>query len=307
MIKPDGVQRGLVGKIIQRFEEKGFFLRGMKMMQVEKAHAEKHYADLSSKPFFGDLVDYMCSGPVVCMVWEGKEVVKTGRKIIGATNPLCVTPTLALSSAIRSVPALRRQLRPPSPRRARTRADRPPSRRLAPYRRRKFPASRPLARTHRRPAADPLRPSPFCSPPSSAPPSPAPSAATSASSLAATSSTVPTPSSPPSTRSPCGSPRVSPPTSAATRPGSTSKRHRARASDERGGFLAEAAVITRHPVRKNNTRVFLRNRLASVDLANDETAHPARGAPPLPIPPRDFSFPCVDRSFTTGQSILTEP
>lgn len=88
MIKPDGVQRGLVGQIIQRFEQKGFFLRGMKMMQVEKSHAEKHYADLSSKPFFGDLVDYMCSGPVVCMVWEGKEVVKTGRKIIGATNPL---------------------------------------------------------------------------------------------------------------------------------------------------------------------------------------------------------------------------
>ena len=56
------------------------------MMSVEKAHAE-HYADLSSKPFFGDLVDYMCSGPVVCR-WEGKEVVKTGRKIIGATNPL---------------------------------------------------------------------------------------------------------------------------------------------------------------------------------------------------------------------------
>ncbi len=88
MIKPDGVQRGLVGQIIQRFEQKGFFLRGMKMMKVEKSHAEKHYADLSSKPFFGDLVDYMCSGPVVCMVWEGKEVVKTGRKIIGATNPL---------------------------------------------------------------------------------------------------------------------------------------------------------------------------------------------------------------------------
>ena len=88
MIKPDGVQRGLVAAIISRFETKGFFLRGMKMMQVEKAHAEKHYADLSAKPFFGDLVDYMCSGPVVCMVWEGKEVVKTGRKIIGATNPL---------------------------------------------------------------------------------------------------------------------------------------------------------------------------------------------------------------------------
>ena len=106
MIKPDGVQRGLVGTIIQRFEQKGFFLRGMKMMQTEKAHAEKHYADLSSKPFFGDLVDYMCSGPVVCMVWEGKEVVKTGRKIIGATNPLYVQEPRADASC--SVPPLSR-------------------------------------------------------------------------------------------------------------------------------------------------------------------------------------------------------
>ena len=87
MIKPDGVQRGLVGQIIQRFEQKGFFLRGMKMMQVEKSHAEKHYADLSSKPFFGDLVDYMCSGPVVCMVWEGDGAVKTGRVMLGETMP----------------------------------------------------------------------------------------------------------------------------------------------------------------------------------------------------------------------------
>ena len=177
MIKPDGVQRGLVGKIIQRFEEKGFFLRGMKMMQVEKAHAEKHYADLSSKPFFGDLVDYMCSGPVVCMVWEGKEVVKTGRKIIGATNPLCVTPpTLALSSAIRSVPALRRQLRPPlrdarehapiAPRRAashrtdaanfprrvpwREPTDDPPLTRSAPLRSAPLPPQRLRARHHPR-------------------------------------------------------------------------------------------------------------------------------------------------------------
>ena len=82
MIKPDGVQRGLVGQIIQRFEQKGFFLRGMKMMQVEKPHAEKHYADLSSKPFFGDLCDYICSGPVVCMVWEGPGVVKSARPMI---------------------------------------------------------------------------------------------------------------------------------------------------------------------------------------------------------------------------------
>ena len=75
--RPDGVQRGLVGQIISRFETRGFFLRGMKMMQVEKSHAEKHYADLSSKGFFGALVDYMCSGPVVCMVWEGLNAVRS--------------------------------------------------------------------------------------------------------------------------------------------------------------------------------------------------------------------------------------
>ena len=192
MIKPDGVQRGLVGAIIQRFEAKGFFLRGLKMMSVEKAHAEKHYADLSSKPFFGDLVDYMCSGPVVCMVWEGKEVVKTGRKIIGATNPLCVPSS------------------PPRERcRRRNPASPPPT--LA-------SASPPRAR---RLAADPDPPPPSSLP--AAPPSPAPSAAITASSWAATSSTAPTPSSPRSTRSPSGSPRASPRTSAATRCGSTSK------------------------------------------------------------------------------------
>ena len=85
--RPDGVQRGLVAEIIARFARKGFTLRAMKMMNVSEEHAEKHYADLSAKPFFGGLVSYMCSGPVVAMVWEGKDVVKTGRKIIGATNP----------------------------------------------------------------------------------------------------------------------------------------------------------------------------------------------------------------------------
>ncbi|EXC35650.1 Nucleoside diphosphate kinase 1 [Morus notabilis] len=87
MIKPDGVQRGLVGNIISRFEQKGFFLRGLKIITVDRALAEKHYADLSAKPFFNGLVDYIISGPVVAMVWEGKGVVTTGRKIIGATNP----------------------------------------------------------------------------------------------------------------------------------------------------------------------------------------------------------------------------
>ena len=87
MIKPDGVQRGLVGEIISRFEKKGFYLKAMKLMTVERSFAEKHYEDLSEKPFFGKLVEYIISGPVVAMVWEGKNVVLTGRKIIGATNP----------------------------------------------------------------------------------------------------------------------------------------------------------------------------------------------------------------------------
>ncbi|XP_047338268.1 nucleoside diphosphate kinase B [Impatiens glandulifera] len=92
MIKPDGVQRGLVGEIISRFEKKGFFLKGLKLLNVEQAFAEKHYADLSSKPFFNGLVEYIISGAVVAMVWEGKNVVTTGRKIIGATNPADSAP-----------------------------------------------------------------------------------------------------------------------------------------------------------------------------------------------------------------------
>jgi nucleoside-diphosphate kinase len=67
-LQPDGVQRGLVGDIIKRFEQRGYTLKGLKLMNVERALAEKHYADLSSKPFFGGLVDYICSGPVVAMV-----------------------------------------------------------------------------------------------------------------------------------------------------------------------------------------------------------------------------------------------
>jgi nucleoside-diphosphate kinase len=92
MIKPDGVQRGLVGEVIKRFEARGFKLAALKLVQVEKAHAEKHYSDLSSKPFFGGLVDYICSGPVVAMVWEGKGVVAVGRMMIGATNPQASAP-----------------------------------------------------------------------------------------------------------------------------------------------------------------------------------------------------------------------
>ncbi|GIY42532.1 hypothetical protein CDAR_413591 [Caerostris darwini] len=92
MIKPDGVQRGLIGKIISRFEEKGFKLVSMKFMQASQSLLEQHYAELSSMPFFNPLVQYMQLGPVVPMVWEGQNVVKTGRDIIGATNPALAAP-----------------------------------------------------------------------------------------------------------------------------------------------------------------------------------------------------------------------
>jgi nucleoside-diphosphate kinase len=87
-IKPDGVQRGLVGNIISRFEAKGFQLVGLKMLQVSRELAEKHYAEHKEKPFFNGLVDFITSSPVVAMVWEGKEVIATARKMIGSTNPL---------------------------------------------------------------------------------------------------------------------------------------------------------------------------------------------------------------------------
>ncbi|XP_076764563.1 nucleoside diphosphate kinase [Xylocopa sonorina] len=87
MIKPDGVQRGLVGKIIQRFEEKGFKLVAMKMLWASEDLLKKHYSDLASRPFFPGLIKYMSSGPVVPMVWEGLNSVKTGRVMLGETNP----------------------------------------------------------------------------------------------------------------------------------------------------------------------------------------------------------------------------
>ncbi|EEH33238.1 nucleoside diphosphate kinase [Paracoccidioides lutzii Pb01] len=91
-IKPDGVQRGLVGPIISRFENRGFKLAAIKLVTPSKEHLEKHYEDLSSKPFFNGLVSYMLSGPICAMVWEGRNVVKTGRAILGATNPADSAP-----------------------------------------------------------------------------------------------------------------------------------------------------------------------------------------------------------------------
>eukprot|EP00892_Ulva_mutabilis_P001255 jgi/Ulvmu1/1112/UM106_0029.1 len=88
MVKPDGVQRGLVGEVITRFERKGFQIKGLKMYQTPKSVAEEHYKDLSEKPFYSKLVEYIVSGPVVCIALEGNGVVKSARKLIGATNPL---------------------------------------------------------------------------------------------------------------------------------------------------------------------------------------------------------------------------
>ncbi len=92
MIKPDGVQRGLVGEIIKRFETKGFTLVGLKQLAVSRELAETHYAVHKERPFFGSLVDFITSAPVVAMVWEGDGVVASARKIIGATNPLSAEP-----------------------------------------------------------------------------------------------------------------------------------------------------------------------------------------------------------------------
>jgi len=91
-IKPDGVQRGLVGEIICRFETKGFTLIGLKFLKVSRELAEQHYDVHKERPFFAGLVEFIISAPVVAMVWEGDGVIAAARKIIGATNPLTAEP-----------------------------------------------------------------------------------------------------------------------------------------------------------------------------------------------------------------------
>lgn len=91
-IKPDGVQRRLVGEVIGRFEDKGFTLVGLKLMSVSRELAENHYDVHKDKPFFDGLVKFITSGPLVAMVWEGEGVVAAARKMIGATNPLTAEP-----------------------------------------------------------------------------------------------------------------------------------------------------------------------------------------------------------------------
>ena len=92
MIKPDGVQRGLIGEILTRFEKKGLKIVGLKMLKIPRQTAEKHYGEHQGKPFFAPLVDYITSGPVVALAVEGKDVITTAREMMGATNPLKAAP-----------------------------------------------------------------------------------------------------------------------------------------------------------------------------------------------------------------------
>lgn len=92
MVKPDGVQRGLIGEIISRLERKGFKIVALKMLKISRELAENHYAEHKAKPFFSSLISYITSAPVVAMVVEGNNAVKVVRKLVGATNPAEAEP-----------------------------------------------------------------------------------------------------------------------------------------------------------------------------------------------------------------------
>lgn len=92
LVKPDGVHRGLIGQIINRFEARGLKLVGMKFVQMSEELAANHYAVHKGKPFYEKLVTYIVSGPVVAMVWEGQEAISAARKTMGATKPVEASP-----------------------------------------------------------------------------------------------------------------------------------------------------------------------------------------------------------------------
>jgi nucleoside-diphosphate kinase len=92
MVKPDGVQRGLIGAIVQRIEKRGLRLVAAKFMVVDKALAEQHYAIHQGKPFYEGLIEYITSGPVLAMVWEGPSAISAIRQTMGATNPIEAAP-----------------------------------------------------------------------------------------------------------------------------------------------------------------------------------------------------------------------
>ncbi|MFN8506290.1 MAG: nucleoside-diphosphate kinase [Dehalococcoidia bacterium] len=92
LVKPDGMQRGLAGEIIARFERRGLRIIGMKLMRIDEALAKRHYAEHEGKPFFAGLVAYITSAPVVAMVLEGTDAVKAARTTMGVTNPAEAAP-----------------------------------------------------------------------------------------------------------------------------------------------------------------------------------------------------------------------
>ena len=92
LVKPDAFARGLTGEIIARFERKGLRIVAMRHMRMDEALAQQHYAEHEGKPFFGELVEFITSGPLVAMVLEGYEAVVAARQVIGATNPLEAAP-----------------------------------------------------------------------------------------------------------------------------------------------------------------------------------------------------------------------
>jgi nucleoside-diphosphate kinase len=92
IVKPDGVQRGLIGEIISRLERRGLKLVGLKFMQITPELASRHYAVHQGKPFYEPLVAYITSSPVAVMVWEGKQAIEVVRKTMGATNPVNAEP-----------------------------------------------------------------------------------------------------------------------------------------------------------------------------------------------------------------------
>jgi len=92
LVKPDGVQRGLIGKVIARLERRGLLMVGAKFMQVSRALAEEHYAIHKGKPFYDGLIAYITSAPVMAMVWEGPNAVAAIRQTMGATRPLEAAP-----------------------------------------------------------------------------------------------------------------------------------------------------------------------------------------------------------------------
>lgn len=92
MVKPDGVQRGLIGDVVNRFEKKGFKLAAAKLMVISDELAKQHYGEHAERPFFGELVDFITSGPVFAMIWEGEDVVKTARHMMGSTKPSEAAP-----------------------------------------------------------------------------------------------------------------------------------------------------------------------------------------------------------------------